>query len=277
LRERGGDIRYGQRVTEIVIDAGRATGVRTAAGLEVGAELVISNASAPTTMLELVGREQLPAEYVARVERPKPSYTTFAVYLGLSRDVFAEHGLPHEVFVQDGYDQDAAWDAALRGDWGRASLMITDYTQVDPGCAPTGWSTIVITAAAPWDYEDVWGTGGDLSGYHANPRYLELKERVADLLVARAEDHVPGLVAATHHREASSPLTNFEYTRNPLGAIEGYENTPDNSGLGWLPAETPIANLLLAGAWTNSGGQIPALTSGVQAARLARRTPTAAL
>ena len=62
----------------------------------------------------------------------------------------------------------------------------------------------------------------------------------------------------------------------PLGAIEGYENTPDNSGLGWLPAETPIANLLLAGAWTNSGGQIPALTSGVQAARLALRTPSSA-
>ena len=109
LHERGGDIRYGQRVTEVVIEAGRATGVRTAAGLEVSADVVISNASAPTTMLELVGREHLPSEYVTRVERPQPSYTTFAVYLGLSRDVFAEHGLPHEVFIYDGYDQDAAW------------------------------------------------------------------------------------------------------------------------------------------------------------------------
>ena len=215
LHERGSDIRYGQRVTEVVIETGRATGVRTAAGLEVSADVVISNASAPTTMLELVGREHLPSEYVTRVERPQPSYTTFAVYLGLSRDVFAEHGLPHEVFIYDGYDQDAAWDAAFRGDWSRAALTITDYTHVDPGCAPAGWGNVVITAAAPWDYEDVWGTAGDLTHYHSNPRYLELKERVADLLVARAEDHVPGLVAATRHGEASSPLTNFEYTRNP--------------------------------------------------------------
>jgi prolycopene isomerase len=277
LRERGGDIRYGERVNDVVIDDGRATGVRTSSGLDVTADLVISNASAPTTMLELVGREHLPADYVDRVERPKPSYTTFAVYLGLSRDVFAEHGLPHEVFVYDGYDQDAIWTASLRGDWSRANLVISDYTQVDPGCAPPGWAAVVITAVAPWDYEDVWGTGGDLTHYHGNPRYLERKERVANLLVARADDHVPGLVAAMHLVEASSPLTNFEYTRNPLGAIEGYENTPDNSGLGWLPAETPIANLLLAGAWTNSGGQIPALASGVHAARLALRTPSSAV
>jgi phytoene dehydrogenase-like protein len=276
LRERGSDIRYGERVTNVVIEAGRATGVRTNTGLDVSADLVISNASAPTTMLELVGREHLPAEYVARVEHPKPSYTTFAVYLGLSRDVFAEHGLPHEVFVYDGYDQDATWDASLRGDWSRASLVISDYTRVDPGCAPTGWAAVVITAVAPWDYEDVWGTGGDLTHYHGNTRYLELKERVADLLVARADDHVPGLIAATRHGEASSPLTNFEYTRNPLGAIEGYENTPANSGLGWLPAENPIANLLLTGAWTNSGGQIPALASGLHAAHLAQRMTASA-
>ncbi len=33
----------------------------------------------------------------------------------------------------------------------------------------------------------------------------------------------------------------------------------------------PVRNLFLAGAWTNSGGQNPAIASGAAAARLAMR------
>jgi prolycopene isomerase len=124
-----------------------------------------------------------------------------------------------------------------------------------------------------WNYADVWGTGGDLAGYHENPAYLAVKERVADELVSLADASVPGLAGAFGFREASTPFTNFAYTHNPLGAIEGYENTPTNSGLGWLPQTTPIHNLFLAGAWTNGGGQNPAIQSGRSAAELALAGP----
>ena len=147
--------------------------------------------------------------------------------------------------------------------------MVADYTRVDPGCAPPGHAAVVITTVASWDYEDTWGTGGHLSGYGENPRYRQLKERVADALVACAGRAVPGLASAVRVREASTPLTNFRYTANPRGAIEGYENTPENSGLGWLGTETPVRNVFLAGAWTNSGGMNLAMQSGVEAARSA--------
>ncbi len=276
LRESGGDIRFVQTVDEILVEGGRAVGVRTASGLTVRADVVVSNASAPDTARMVAAH--LPEDYLARVAAPKPSYTTFAVYLGLERDLFAEHDLPHELMVWPSYDQDEMWDAALeRGDWSRAGMLITDYTSVDPGCAPAGWGVVIITVAAPWDHEDVWGTGGDLEGYHARHSYLEVKERVADQLVSLADHQVPGLVEAIEFREASTPLTNFEYTRNPHGAIEGFENTAENTGLGWLPNQTPLPGLLLAGAWTNSGGQVPALTSGLQVAELVKQeaVPTA--
>lgn len=267
LREAGGDIRFVQTVDEILVEGGRAVGVRTESGLTVRADVVVSNASAPATARMVA--DHLPADYLARVAEPTPSYSTFAVYLGLRRDLFAELGLPHELMVWPGYDQDDMWDASLvRGDWSRAGMLITDYTSVDPGCAPPGWGVVIVTVAAPWDHEDVWGTGGDLDGYHARHSYLEVKERVADQLVSLADHQVPGLVEAIEYREASTPLTNFEYTRNPRGAIEGYENSVENTGLGWLPNQTPLPGLLLTGAWTNSGGQVPALTSGLQVAEL---------
>jgi prolycopene isomerase len=266
LRERGGQLVCGQTVDRIDLDGGRAAAVTTADGRRFEADLFVSNASAPGTVVGLLGRERVPDEYADQVTRSRASYTTFAVYLGLGADVFADQGLSHELFLDEGLDPDAAWEAAQRGDWDNCALSITDYTRVDPGCAPPGHGVAVLTAVAPWDHEDTWGTGGDLADYGRNPRYLRVKEHVADALTARAAEAVPGLADAINLREASSPLTNFRYTRNPRGAIEGYENTPANSGLGWLPHETPVKNLFLAGAWTSSGGMSPSLASGRAAA-----------
>ena len=275
LRERGGEIRYGVLVTGVELNHERAVAVTTSDGQRLEADAFISNASAPATMLEMIGRDRLPGDYVARVADPAPSYTIFNVYLGLNRDVLGEQGLPHELFVAGSVSADESWRAACRGNWEKASLGVTDYTRVDPGCAPPGHAAVVLATVASWDYADTWGTGGDLAGYQQNPGYLQIKKQVTDGLIARADAAVPGLAGAIEFREASTPLTNFRYTRNPRGAIEGYENSPENSGLGWLPQETPIRNLFLAGAWTNSGGQNPAIASGAAAARLAMQVAPA--
>lgn len=273
LHRHGGEIRYGQMVQALEIADGCVARAVTAGGSSIEADAFVSNASAPTTLLQMIGRRHLPAEYVQRLERPATSYTTFAVYLGLDRDVLAEHALPHEVFLFPTYDHDAGQQAALDGAWDDTGLMVTDYTRVDPGCAPEGHAVIVLSAEASWDYDDTWGTGGDLDHYHVNPRYLAIKEKVTEAVLRRADAALPGLTDAIRYHESSTPLTNYGYTRNPGGAIEGYENTPANSGLGWLPQATPIPNLFLAGAWTNAGGQNPAIESGVSAARLALQVP----
>ncbi len=267
LRERGGELRCGQLVTGFDVEGDRVVAVTTDQGLRLEADVVVSNASAPTTVLELVGREYLPADYVERVERPTPSYSFFTVYLGLDRDVPTKQGLAHELFLNSSWDADEAWLAVQSGDWGRMPLLIVDHTGVDPGCAPQGHAVVTLGTPASWDYQDTWGTGGDLTDYHANPRYLRLKEEVADALVARAADEVPGLADAIHYREASTPLTNFHYTRHPGGSAVGYENTTTNSGLGWLPNQTPITNLFLVGTWTTSGGMPPVVSSGLSTAQ----------
>ena len=275
LEDRGGEIRYRQPVTAMELTDGHVGAVLTQSGDRVHADTIISNASAPTTLLSMVGRDHLPTDYARRVESPRLSYTTVNVYLGLDRDLFAEQGLPHELFIVRGYDHDAAHRAALEGDWSHADIAVTDYTRVDPGCAPPGHGVVVLSAEAAWDLEDTWGTAGDLADYHSNRRYVEVKRRIGDALVAEAAAQLPGLSDAIRFREIATPLTNFSYTANPRGAIEGYENSPENSGPGWLPPSTPIDNLFLAGAWTNSGGQNPAMESGVRAATLALRSAPA--
>ena len=268
LRERGGTVLFSQSVTGIEWRDSQIAAVTTSDGLRLEADSFISNASAPATMLGLVGRERLPADYVTRVASPALSYSTFVVHLGLDRDLVAEHNLDHELFLAGSPDAAQSWRACQSGDWEHAAISVTDYTSVDPGCAPHGRATVAITTPAAWDYQDTWGTGGDLTGYHDNPRYLEVKEQVTDALVARVARELPGLDAAIGYLEASTPLTNFDYTGNPRGAVEGYANNPANAGLGLLPQETPIPNLYLAGAWTTSGGMNTALASGARAAKM---------
>jgi phytoene dehydrogenase-like protein len=193
-----------------------------------------------------------------------------SVYLGLNRDVFAAHGLPHEVFLFASDDQEVAYSAGLAGDWDRAEVIATDYTALDPGCCPAGSGVVVLTAMAAWDYADTWGTGDNPASRTA--RYAAVKDRVADALVARAERAIPGLANSVRIREIATPLTNQRYTLNPGGSWAGFERGPASHGPAALGMRSPLPNLVLAGAWTGHCGQMPALGSGLAAAQFLDRS-----
>lgn len=87
VKKYGGEIRYKQTVNKIEIRDGRAVTVETDKGLRVEADVIISNANSPDTLLKFVGREHLPADYVRGIEDGKPSISNFVLYLGLDRDL----------------------------------------------------------------------------------------------------------------------------------------------------------------------------------------------
>ncbi|MBW2721948.1 MAG: hypothetical protein JRC67_06980 [Deltaproteobacteria bacterium] len=66
--------------------------------------------------------------------------------------------------------------------------------------------------------------------------------------------------------DAATPLTNVRYTKNPEGAIYGYEQSLRNSFMTRLGNTTPFKGIYLASAWSNPGGGFqPCLQSGVNA------------
>ncbi len=67
-------------------------------------------------------------------------------------------------------------------------------------------------------------------------------------------------------KEAATPLTNLRYTKNPEGAIYGYEQSLDNSFMNRIKNTTPFNGLYLASAWGGGGGGYqPCLESGLKA------------
>lgn len=270
IKEHGGEIRYKQRVRQILVEGEQVVGVTTVDGTTEHADCVISNANAPDTLLKLVGREQLPPGYAARLETTPNSLASFNIYLGLDKQLQTEGQPFHELFVNDQYDIEAQYQAVLAGDWEHVPYLVVDYSGADPESAPPGCSVVVIMCLAPWDYQNVWGTGGDLTDYQNNPAYLEIREAVAETLLRRAEQHLPGLKQAIRYKEIATPLTNVRYTLNPGGAILGFEQSVEGMYLSRLESRTPFANLFLTGAWTNpGGGQSAALLSGQDVAALA--------
>ena len=68
IRECGGTIRLGAAVSKILVEKGKALGVRLETGEELRAGLVVSNAGIRETMRRYVGEENLPRDYLERVQ-----------------------------------------------------------------------------------------------------------------------------------------------------------------------------------------------------------------
>ena len=270
INQHGGEIRYRQTVNKIEVQDGKAVAVLTEKSLRVETDVVVSNANAPDTLLKFVGRENLPAQYQARIESAPPAISNLVVYLGLDRDLKAEGWDHHELFISDSYDIDADYQAALTGEFEKSGISITYYDHADPGCSPEGGSVLGIFSLAHWDTFNQWGTGGDLDNYGKNPQYLELKEAAAEALIERTEKLIPGLKDMIKYKEVGTPLTNWRYSRNVGGSIYGSEQSVENMYFNRLDAKTPIENLFLAGAWAFAGGMSAALLSGRETASMVR-------
>jgi len=269
ITERGGEVLFRNTVTKIDIDDGRAVAVETDRGLRVETDLVISNAS-PAATVGMAGREHFDDSLLASIDRDTPALSNLVVYLAVDRDLAAEGWDYHEFFLSNGYDLEADYAAMMDGDFSKAGLVIANYTEADPGCAPEGKSVIVIVSLAPWNYADTWGTGGDLAGYSENPEYLRLKDEAADQLIDRVEQLIPGLRDSIIIKEVGTPLTNMRYSLNPGGSIYGREQTVENM-MNRRSAKSSIPNLLFAGAWVGGGGMSAVIASGRSAASTAKK------
>jgi len=229
----------------------------------------VSNAS-PSATLGLLPSGIRDGEWAQDVDSDLPALSSLVVHLGLDTDVAAEGWTHHEFFDMVGYDLEAEYQAILEGRFADVGMIVSNYTIVDPTCAPDGGSVLALTTLAPWDHDNVWGTGGDLENYRVNPEYLRVKEAAGNILIDRAERLIPGLRASIVTSHVGTPLTNVRYVRQPHGSLYGREQTVMNQMNRRRPS-TPVGGLFLAGAWIGGGGMTAAVGSGKGAARAAAR------
>lgn len=260
--ESGGEIVLGARATKIAITDGRAAAVITRDGERHECGWVVSNASASSTLLEMVGREHLPRRYARKLSRMKVGPSIFQIYLGVDHDYAPAFGDTHTISIFDSFDPEVYLGAGSGApDPEHLALYVTNFSVVDPLAAPPGKNVIEIAAYLPYSWKDHWKIEEGLEAHRA------LRERTAATLIRRAERFLPGLGDHVEVMEVATPITMERQTLNPGGAVYGWASGQSmGSGSHTMPRKTPIPNLYLASAWSAGGGQSNVIAAGVNAA-----------
>jgi phytoene dehydrogenase-like protein len=241
-RDLGGQIHYGARVERIVVEGGRAVGVRLADGAEHRADDVISAADGRTTIFSLLEGRYVDAA-LRRAYQTMPIFRPLVqVSLGLARDLSSE---PHALTFP------LSTPAAIAGQV-RESLSVRHYAY-DPTLAPAGKSVLVARLESDYDW---WARLA-----HEPGLYQGEKERLAEAVVQALDQRFPGLAGQVEALDVATPLTWERITGNWRGAYEGWLPTRRSGALilrGGMPTTLPgLERFFMTGQWVRLGGGLP--------------------
>ncbi|MBP9561065.1 MAG: NAD(P)/FAD-dependent oxidoreductase [Syntrophorhabdaceae bacterium] len=247
----GGRILYGTEAKKILIEDKQVKGVEVSRGKIIPARIVVSNANAPDTLLEMLPPGSLPKDYITIIKGYKPSLSSFIVWLGLNREL-GEAIKTYTTHVSHGNNIEEDYRACLTGDIEKSPFSVTIYDNLFKGYSKPGCSTVSVMTLCGYDF---WGRfESDYKNGRKDDYYKE-KDRWTQILIKEAEKHViPGLSLIIEVVESATPLTNWYFTKNYRGAIYGFDETLDNSFMNRIENRTPVKGLYLASAWGNPGG-----------------------
>jgi phytoene desaturase len=253
----GAEIRLDTLVTRIPIREGRAAGVEIEGGETIPAKVVLSNASAIPTYLDLVGRENLPSRFSRAIEGYTLSIPAPMIYFGLKEkpEGIRSH---FTVMVPPPGQLNAYWDEYYAEglmppieDLPRG-LICPSFT--DPALAPPGKFSLGVLAAGPYRLK-----------YHT---WDEFKPDFIDEAMNNIDrTMLPGFRDLVEVRDMRTPVDFERELLLPEGSIYGLEMSLPNLGPFRPSWRSPVVDdLYLAGASTNPGGGVPlVMISGISA------------
>jgi phytoene dehydrogenase-like protein len=266
IKQNHGEIVFNSEVSSIIVKDRKAIGVVTKAGQRYLGENIISNASAIDTFRNLVGEKELTAKFVTKMNAMEPSTSSFNVILGLDENFKSalNNENDYDIIVSDTYnlDQDYEWTQNCEAE--KASFFITLYSNVDKTLAKGTRFVISILQKQNFDHWKPFETD-----YNAGRKeeYNKEKDRIASVLIKRAEKIIPNLSKYIDAIEIETPLTMKRYTGNFNGAIYGWANTVKQFTPMDRITNIPIKNLYLSSAWTFPGeGQATTVACGYRLA-----------
>mgnify|MGYP001110652590 CR=1 FL=1 len=267
IRATGGEVFTYARVEQVLVQEGRACGVRMADGNEIAARCVISDAGAINTFARL-----LPAEvagqhgYDRLIEGVKPSIGHLGVYIGL-QGTAEEFRLPKtNYWIYPGNDYDAALDRFLADPEGPFPAVYISFPSAkDPDFARRhpGKATIEIVAPAPYETFAPWA--GRTWGQRGKD-YQALKQRYGERLLEHLYDKVPQVRGRIDYWEVSTPLSMKWFCGWERGELYGLDHDPARMRQRWLRPRTQIPGLWLTGQDIMSCGVSGAMMGGLAAA-----------
>ena len=246
-RSLGGEVLLHSTVDEVLVERGRAVGVKLADGTTVSSELVLSTSSAPETVLRLLG-----GRYDAGPTRERLEHWKLFDPIALaSFGVAQPYADAPTLSMIDGIP--------LYEVGGRTNDSLTVRVCNDDPCfAPPGHT--VVQALLPTDY-GWWASRG--------ARYGAEKDMLVDTTITVLEPHFAGFRSAVRLTDVATPLTYWGMARSWRGAFEGWAPSSESMFGHVKKTLSGLEGFYMAGQWVEPGGGVPtAVMSGRQAVQL---------
>ncbi|KAG6744929.1 hypothetical protein NC652_036394 [Populus alba x Populus x berolinensis] len=249
LVDQGSEILYRANVTNIILEHGKAVGVRLSDGREFFGKTIISNATRWDTFGKLLKGETLPKEEenFQKVYVKAPSF--LSIHMGVKAEVLPPDTDCHHFVLEDDW-------ARLEEPYG--SIFLSIPTVLDSSLAPEGHHILhIFTTSSIEDWE-----GLSTKDYEAK------KKVVADEIISRLEKKLfPGIRSSIAFMEVGSPKTHRRYLARDKGTYGPMPRRTPKGLLGMPFNTTAVDGLYCVGDSCFPGqGVIAVAFSGVMCA-----------
>lgn len=260
LTKHGGSFVTGDPVEEVIVEAGRATGVRTRSGNSFGAKRgVISNIEPKALFLRLVPGSALPESFIRKVNRFKYSEVTqVMIHAALDKKpTYSVKDASDAGMVQIGETVDEISRAFNDSTTGRIPekpfMTINNSTIFDDTRAPRGKHILWNFVRAPARISGKAWSESD-------------KQKIYEISMDRLEEYAPGIRKSVLKEVVMSPHEIEAQNSNVINGdpVFGQPTIHQMMALrpfpGYSKYRTPIKGLYMCSAATHPGGGVSGLS-----------------
>jgi phytoene dehydrogenase-like protein len=269
IKKHDGVIKTSTAVSKIVLDNSvekKAIGVELENGTTLFANNIISNADVGITYNQLVGRENLSAKLLKKLDKTIYSCTSLMLFLTVEMDL-KKSGLDSgNIWMMPDKDADDYYDGAMQKDilQGEAfeGMFVSCTTLKDPTSFDGKLHSIEAITFINYQAFEKFKNETD----ERSSAYLEFKAKLTDKMINGLEKVVPGIREHIVSKDLGTPITNEYYINTTKGNVYGTEKSLKHIGPFAFKAKSEIENLYLCGASILSHGVAGASHSGVATA-----------
>jgi phytoene dehydrogenase-like protein len=236
----GGRVRLNARVASVVVENGRATGVRDGGQAMVPAAAVVSCADGHATIFQMLGGRYVDKKTLYPYQTCAVFPALIQVSLGTSTTF---QKAPHTLILQ------LAQPLVVDDRKPHHRLEVTVFGAESALC-PEGKTVITVRLTARCEF---WTALRDTDPV----RYKLEKERILGQVLAILDARFPGLIRHLEATDVATPATFVRCTGNWQGSYQGWLPTPRMLGRPFQFVLPGLKDFYMAGHWVVPGGGLP--------------------
>lgn len=233
FKEFGGDLLLSHAAKRITLKNNKIKGVMLNENNSIETDYVISNCDTRQTFNKLLYKETVDKKIIDKIDNMTPSLSAFLVYLAVKKEFRQSIEKQTNLWFLPNYNIEDNYSLINQGEIDSNKVYLLSFIRD---------SNVCLFTNAPFRDRKYWESNRD---------------RIADNLIKKVENIIPGLSKYIIFKENATPSTLNRRTLNYQGAAYGWASLYSQFAIPGLSQVTPIQNLYLTGHWTTLASGVP--------------------